>query len=76
MAGMTRKLTILAANEGKTVSAIVVAAIKEAGSQTAAARLLGVNPNTIRYHVRKLGITVTTQFQADVVEQHSVIVEN
>jgi len=75
MARMTRKLTALAESEGKTVSAIVVAAIKEAGSQTAAARLLGVNPNTIRYHVRRLGIKVTTQFQAEVVEQ-PVIVEN
>jgi transcriptional regulator with GAF, ATPase, and Fis domain len=63
---ITRKLAVIAADEGKTVDEVVIHAIKKAGSQTGAARLLGVNPNTIRYHVKRLGLQVTTEYTARV----------
>ena len=64
MAHLTRKLEAMAADEGKTIEDIIVAAIKEAGSTTGAARLLGVNANTVRYHRRKLGLKVEVSYVA------------
>mgnify|MGYP000846921670 CR=1 FL=1 len=70
------KLAEMAQERGLSTSELVRLALKEGGSKMGAARYLGVNPNTIRYHIQRLGITVTTQFQVDVVEQPPVIVEN
>lgn len=66
MATLTRKLEAIAADEGKSVEDIIVKAITEAGSITGAARLLGVNPNTVRYHKRRLGLKVEIGYVASV----------
>jgi len=63
---VNNKLTVLADEQGITVRDLVIRAIRAAGSQTAAAQALGVNPNTIRYHVRKYQLKVSTGFTAEV----------
>lgn len=66
MAKLTHKLAAMSSDKGKTIEEIIVAAIKEAGSIAGAARLLGLNPNTVRYHKRRLGLKVEVSYTATV----------
>lgn len=60
------KIVALARSEGKPVREIIVNAIVQAGSATGGARVLGVNSNTMRYWMKKLGIKVTVSQSAKV----------
>jgi hypothetical protein len=51
------KITRMAAAEGVTVEAKISALIEETQSLTRVAWMLGVTPNTIRYHAIRFGYT-------------------
>lgn len=52
------KLAIIAQNRGVTVKELVIDALKKGKSQAGAALELGVNVNTIRHHIKHLGLQV------------------
>lgn len=66
MAKLTRKLEAISADEGKSIEDIIIDALKTGGSIAGAARVLGVNPNTVRYHKRRLGLKVEVSYVAHV----------
>lgn len=53
-------LTERARAEGTTPLALVIAAVKQGGDRSAAARLLGVSHTAIRYHLKRAGLDVRT----------------
>lgn len=53
------KLTEVAEREGKTVSELVIEAVKKRGSILGAAKELDVAPTTIRYHLQHAGMKLT-----------------
>lgn len=48
------RLAVIATERGVTVAELVQTALNQAGSIMGAAMLLGVNPNTIRWHKDRL----------------------
>jgi transcriptional regulator with GAF, ATPase, and Fis domain len=54
------KLVDLAKAKNTSIETLVRDAIAKGGSQAGAATLLGVSPNAVKYHVRRLGLKVKT----------------
>lgn len=54
------RLTRQADEDNRTALDMVKEAIAQTGSIHAAALRLGVNPNTVRYHLKRAGLTVKT----------------
>lgn len=52
------KLNKLAEDQNVSVRELIIAAIKARGSVQAAATYLGVTPNTIYHHIKRLNITI------------------
>lgn len=59
------RLAVIARRRGKTVDEIVPESVAQAGSIMGAAQLLGVSPNTIRHHLKRMGYR--PQYQQTVV---------
>jgi predicted transcriptional regulator len=55
---MEYALTERAREEKTTPLALVIDAVKRGGSQSAAARILGVSHTAVRYHLKRAGLNV------------------
>ena len=62
----SNKLRDMALEQNTSVDELIRSAISEGGSITGAARVLTVNRNTIRHHMKRMGIRVITGFSAKI----------
>lgn len=66
MAVISNKLRDMAEDEQVDRDELIQNAIREGGSIAGAARILGVNRNTIRHHMKRMNIRVVTGFTAKI----------
>lgn len=64
----SRKLSVKAAEMGVTVDTLIKQAIRESDSKLEAARLLDVTPNTITYHLKRMGLRITRKTRVEEIE--------
>lgn len=57
-----KRASVLAAERGMTLIEFICAVIEEQGSLTAAAYKLQVNRNTLRHHLNRAGIELSTRY--------------
>ena len=63
----SRPLEELSRQRDTTIDALIRDALKTGGSITGAARVLGVNRNTVRHHMKRMKIQVEISYRARVV---------
>lgn len=61
----SNKLSLKAAEMGISVDDLIKNAMRESDSKIEAARLLGVTPNAISYHLKRLGLRAVRQTRVE-----------
>lgn len=64
----SRPLEDIARQRGVSIDTLIREALSTGGSITGAARVLGVNRNTVRHHMKRMGIQIEIRYHAQIVE--------
>lgn len=68
----SRPLEDIARQRNVSIDTLIREALSTGGSITGAARVLGVNRNTVRHHMKRMGIQVEIRYHAQILEGESL----